>query len=246
MKFRSRLALGLGLPDDERAFAELEERIVSAIDERELKRASLFMAALKSPRPERVLGDALLDADLRLSAAIAIVRLGKPGVDQLCNALTNPDSEVRSIAIEYLVYYATHSWQYSISRNQSRVHLSKAVPELARILVSDTHKLRIEAAEALDMISDNSAVEHLISISTAKNVHVDIRYKTILALGSIANERVVQPLLDLLSDEQKSVRMAALRALANASTAPRSHYAASEREWKARAEGVRANQRACD
>lgn len=238
MKFRSRVALGLGLPDDERAFTILTARLAAASDEREYKRASFFIEVLKSARPAEVLGTALLDAELRLSAAVAIIRLGKSGVNQLCLALNNPDKDVRLIAIEYLTHYATHSWQYAISPKQTRLHLSKAVSGLIHILKEDTHKLRIEAAEALGVLGDNSAVEQLIATGTDESEHVDVRFKAIEALGNMADERVIQPLLDLLSNSQKSIQIAAIAAFTDAAEARDSHYHPSEHALIARAQIV--------
>ncbi|MCD5401319.1 HEAT repeat domain-containing protein, partial [candidate division NPL-UPA2 bacterium] len=135
------------------------------------------------------------DRGVRLRAAWALGKIGKPAVEPLIAALKDEDSDVRESA-------ATALWKIGDPR---------AVTPLITALGDEDERVRRNAAEALGRIGDPRAVEPLIA--ALRDEDSDVRESAALALGKTRDPRAVKPLIAALRDEDRDVRESAAWAL---------------------------------
>lgn len=236
MRMRSKLALGLGLPDNEQAIELTKAWLDRAEEVADRKRASLTLKALIDKHPEDVLAAALPDPDLRMYAGYSLARLGKRGLPRICEALRHPDDKVRAFALELLDYYGSHHWQFADRRPLARNNIRQAIPDLADVLNSDTEELRTLAAETLGNLGEVEAVASLLA--ALDDTSARVREAVVLSLGNMISELVVSPLLNLVDGPDLAIRLAALNSLANLANSSMGFYLHSEKDKVERADAV--------
>jgi HEAT repeat protein len=151
------------------------------------------------------------------------VKIGKPAVEPLIEALRDKNSNIRKKAAETLdkigwepktgvekaIYFvAKQNWNKCVTIGQP------ALGPLIKALRDKNSNIREKAAETLGRIGDRRAVEPLIKALGDENLNV--REKAAEALGYMGDSRAVEPLIIVaLKDEDWWVRNKAAEALVN-------------------------------
>jgi HEAT repeat protein len=130
----------------------------------------------------------------------ALVKIGKPSVQPLCDALKSENADVRRDAAETL----------------GKIGDARAVePLILAVKNQDRNGGRVAgagaAAAALSEIKDARAVEPFIA--ALKDEDKVVREVAAVALGKIGDARAVEPFIAALKDEDKAVREVAAVAL---------------------------------
>ena len=126
---------------------------------------------------------------VRVSATIALTQIGDATVDPLIAGLKDENFQVRLHSVQALGGITS---DYPTGRSWLRD--SRPVPGLIACLKDKDRAVREDAAIALGMIGDPSAVPALIE--ALKDGQVKVR--AIMALGMIADIRAVEPLIEIL------------------------------------------------
>ncbi|MEM4359453.1 MAG: HEAT repeat domain-containing protein, partial [Candidatus Bilamarchaeaceae archaeon] len=169
-----------------------------------------------------------VDQYVRKRAAEALVKIGKPAVPVLIDALKDENEDVRYEAAEALERIGVNeeqlkeitrmlkegkTWEEREGAAEAlgKIGDARAVPVLIDALKDKDRYVRYEAAEALGKIGDARAVPVLIDALKDKDRYV--RYEAAEALGKIGDARAVPVLIDALKDKDRYVRYEAAEAL---------------------------------
>jgi HEAT repeat protein len=134
-------------------------------------------------------------AEVRVIAAEALSRSGKPVVDLLIGMLKDEDPEVRAKAVAPL----------------GRSDEARAVEFVIQALQDADVDVRTAAASALGQSGNIRAVEPFIEARDSKDFWV--RMHVAEASGAIGDVRAVEPLIGMLRDKNWQVQMEAAKAL---------------------------------
>lgn len=126
---------------------------------------------------------------VRVSATIALTQIGETTVDPLIEGLKDENFQIRLHSVQALGGITS---DYPTGRSWLRD--SKPVPHLIALLKDKDRAVREDAAIALGMIGDNSAVPALVDAMQDGS----IRVRAIMALGMIADPRSVEALIQVL------------------------------------------------
>src|SRR6266581_5383104 len=126
---------------------------------------------------------------VRVSATIALTQIGDATVDPLIAGLKDENFQVRLHSVQALGGITS---DYPTGRSWLRD--SRPVPHLIALLKDKDRAVREDAAIALGMIGDPSAVPALVEAMQDGAVRV----RAIMALGMIADPRSVEPLIRVL------------------------------------------------
>src|SRR5205807_2659426 len=126
---------------------------------------------------------------VRVAATIALTQIGELTVEPLIEGLKDENFQVRLHSVQALGGITS---DYPTGRSWLRD--SRPVPGLIACLKDKDRAVREDAAIALGMIGDPSAVPALIE--ALKDGQVKVR--AIMALGMIADTRAVEPLIEIL------------------------------------------------
>ena len=126
---------------------------------------------------------------VRVAATIALTQIGEPTVAPLIEGLKDENFQVRLHSVQALGGITS---DYPTGRSWLRD--SRPVPHLIALLKDKDRAVREDAAIALGMIGDPSAVPALIEAMQDGAVRV----RAIMALGMIADPRSVEPLIRVL------------------------------------------------
>ena len=126
---------------------------------------------------------------VRVSATIALTRIGEATVDPLIEGLKDENFQVRLHSVQALGGITS---DYPTGR--SWLQDSRPVPGLIALLKDKDRAVREDAAIALGMIGDPSAVPALIEALQDGQVKV----RAIMALGMIGDRSAVEPLIRIL------------------------------------------------
>src|SRR3989441_191278 len=126
---------------------------------------------------------------VRVAATIALTQIGEPTVAPLIEGLKDENFQVRLHSVQALGGITS---DYPTGRSWLRD--SRPVPPLIALLKDKDRAVREDAAIALGMIGDPSAVPALIEAMQDGAVRV----RAIMALGMIADPRSVEPLIRVL------------------------------------------------
>lgn len=126
---------------------------------------------------------------VRVSATIALTQIGDATVAPLMSGLKDENFQVRLHSVQALGGITS---DYPTGRSWLRD--SRPVPSLIACLQDRDRAVREDAAIALGMIGDQSAVPALIE--SLKDGQVKVR--AIMALGMMGDVRAVEPLIDIL------------------------------------------------
>src|SRR6184192_669104 len=126
---------------------------------------------------------------VRVSATIALTQIGDATVDPLIAGLKDENFQVRLHSVQALGGITS---DYPTGRSWLRD--SRPVPGLIALLQDKDRAVREDAAIALGMIGDPSAVPALIDAMQDGSVRV----RAIMALGMIGDTRAVEPLIRTL------------------------------------------------
>jgi HEAT repeat protein len=140
---------------------------------------------------------AMKDKDYAWNVADALVKIGKPAVNQLITFLRDENWEVRKNVAEIL----------------GRIKDNRAVKPLIASLNDRDENFRAIAAEALGEIKDPNVVKPLITVFTDEDEDMNVRWKAAVALGRIKDTRAVEPLISALKDRNREIRWIAATAL---------------------------------
>jgi HEAT repeat protein len=200
MSIDSRLALALGLPDDERVI----DPLISVLTSENEDIADRINAAdgLVWPRSKKSVAALLTilhdsNEDLRLFIIRTLGKLAdKQAIDPLMNVAKdqNESPSVHEAAISALGY----------------VQGKRAFEPLLEALADGDSNIRSAAASALGSLGDRRAVPRLIAL-LKDEYHV--RYAAIQALGKLGDNGALGPLLRMLEDRESDIRVAAVNAL---------------------------------
>ncbi|MEN6395163.1 MAG: HEAT repeat domain-containing protein, partial [Methanoregula sp.] len=162
--------------------------------------------------------------DVSRRAALALTTIGEPSVEPLIDALSNQNPGIRKEAAAVL----------------GQIGNTKAIPTLIETLADPERSVRIDVVKALaalgvpaiaplmqvfregDVRSRTAAMEALWMlgqpattplIMVLKDDQSDVRKRAALLLGEIGDQKSVDHLAGLLSDENVSVRREAFEAL---------------------------------
>lgn len=125
------------------------------------------------------------NAGLRNATAEALVRLGKRAVPALVDRLTDPDHDLRKLAVDTLAAIGDRG----------------AVPGLISALDDSDINVAAAAAEALGAIGDSAAVPALLKALT-QNTHDFFRFNVLSALGRIGVPGPLPPVVAELAEQQ--------------------------------------------
>lgn len=139
------------------------------------------------------------DLDFEDAAMAALVRIGRPAVPPLLEALKNKEWYVRMNAAETL----------------GKIGDSSAIPALARAFIDRDQGVREAATEALAKMG-SPAFPTLIECLTAKSTNA--RLCAVEALGSSGDSSVVTAIIKVLKDPNEEVRETAIGALVTIAT----------------------------
>src|SRR5947209_7255909 len=126
---------------------------------------------------------------VRVSATIALTQIGDATVEPLIAGLKDENFQVRLHSVQALGGITS---DYPTGRSWLRD--SRPVPHLIALLKDKDRAVREDAAIALGMIGDPSAVPALVEAMQDGAVRV----RAIMALGMIADRRSVEPLIRVL------------------------------------------------
>jgi HEAT repeat protein len=162
---------------------------------------------------------------LRNTAASALARIGAPAVLSLCEALQDPEKEVR--------------WRAAWVLGQ--IGDAGAVLPLCQGLRDASWRVRLEAAEALGRLGDSRAVLPLIE--ALKLPGWETRTQVARALGKLGDARATGPLCQALREGDEGVRWRAAMLLGQFGDAPAVLplcEALQDRAWPVRSMAVEA------
>ncbi len=161
-----------------------------------------------------------------VEAAGALVRIGRPSVEDLVAVLGGEDSAIQGHAasvlgeigdpraVEPLIAalkdrspFVSEKAAWALGEIKDR----RAVEPLIAALNHEQWSVRTTAAEAVGKIGDRRAVEPLIAAMEDKEALV--RSNAAVALGEMRDPRVVEPLIAALKDESREVGSRAAEAL---------------------------------
>jgi len=147
--------------------------------------------------------------NIRMKAADALGKIGKPAVDMLLIAINNEDSDFRQNACQAL----------------GEIKDNRAVESLINALQDDDSLVRRVAADALGKINDDRAVEPLINALNEWKMREDTllaqggvadtggRSTTLSALGKFRHPKVIEILKSCIKDEFTLISLIAIIAL---------------------------------
>jgi hypothetical protein len=127
------------------------------------------------------LSQALRDPQTRDAAAGALVSMGAPAIESVCQALRSEDAAVRACAARIL----------------GQIGHANAVPPLCNALKDAERSVRAQAIEALARIGDPEAVPCLIEMLWYPGPET---LRAAAALGKIGDRRAILPLWEALLD----------------------------------------------
>jgi HEAT repeat protein len=189
-RVRESAARALGLIKDKRAV----DGLIAALRDRDGTVRTVAAEALgRIGDPKAIKGLMALFKDssklVRVSATIALTQIGEATVDPLIEGLKDENFQVRLHSVQALGGITS---DYPTGRSWLRD--SRPVPGLIALLKDKDRAVREDAAIALGMIGDPSAVPALIEALQDGAVRV----RAIMALGMIADLRAVEPLIRVL------------------------------------------------
>jgi HEAT repeat protein len=158
------------------------------------------------------------------TAAVALLRIGKPAIKHLITVLQDRNSEVRKLAAQILDKLA---WQFSNEEERISYHIAKgnwdecvqigkpAVVPLIEVLkehtgLYDQREIMFGAARALVELQDKRAVDPLITILNDKK---GASLPIIWVLGEMREPHAVESLISLMKDGTSDIRKAVAWAL---------------------------------
>jgi HEAT repeat protein len=173
-------------------------------------RAEIRQSADHEYRPE--------DGQRRRELASRVAELGEPAVGPLCEALNDPDDEMRKYAIYALTMApnaearvkalvaaaSSPGLSYLAETREGVVELGEqSIDPLLRALESKSSQVRIEVRFALKDLGPIAVPRMLAAVeSTSPGARAEIAS----ALGQIADQRAIPLLIKLLADPDKWVR----------------------------------------
>src|SRR6266581_125638 len=189
-RVREGAAKALGLLKDKRAV----DPLIAALRDRDGSVRTIAAEALgRIGDPKATKGLMALFKDtsklVRVAATIALTQIGEPTVAPLIEGLKDENFQVRLHSVQALGGITS---DYPTGRSWLRD--SRPVPPLIALLKDKDRAVREDAAIALGMIGDPSAVPALIEAMQDGAVRV----RAIMALGMIADPRSVEPLIRVL------------------------------------------------
>jgi HEAT repeat protein len=189
-RVRESAARALGLIGDKRAV----DGLIAALRDRDGTVRTVAAEALgRLGDPKAIKGLMALFKDtsklVRVSATIALTQIGHATVEPLIESLKDENFQVRLHSVQALGGITS---DYPTGR--SWLQDSRPVPGLIALLKDKDRAVREDAAIALGMIGDPSAVPALIEALQDGQVKV----RAIMALGMIGDTRAVEPLIRIL------------------------------------------------
>ena len=189
-RVREGAAKALGLIKDRRAV----DGLIAALRDRDGSVRTIAAEALgRIGDPKAIKGLMALFKDtsklVRVAATIALTQIGEPTVEPLIEGLKDENFQVRLHSVQALGGITS---DYPTGR--SWLQDSRPVPPLIALLKDKDRAVREDAAIALGMIGDSSAVPALVEAMQDGAVRV----RAIMALGMIADPRSVEPLIRVL------------------------------------------------
>ncbi len=189
-RVRESAARALGLIKDKRAV----DGLIGALRDRDGAVKTVAAEALgRIGDPKAIKGLIALFKDssklVRVSATIALTQVGEATVEPLIEGLKDENFQVRLHSVQALGGITS---DYPTGRSWLRD--SRPVPGLIALLKDKDRAVREDAAIALGMIGDPSAVPALIEAMQDGSVRV----RAIMALGMLADPRSVEPLIRVL------------------------------------------------
>jgi HEAT repeat protein len=167
-------------------------------DDEVRKTAAEILGDIEDPRAVVPLIQALGDRNLysvSYNASLALSKIGKPAIDELCVAIKDSNADVRWRAVQTL----------------GNIGDVRALEPLIISLKDEDKTVREWAAEALGKIKDIRSVEPLIHSLSDKNN--EVRKNAAEALGNIGDTKAVKSLILALGDHDYRVRGYAAEAL---------------------------------
>ncbi len=159
------------------------------------------LGELGTPEARRELEGLLLkhrEAWLRSHVADVLGGLKSPeSVPALAAALKDGDASVRA----------------HVARALAQIEHRSAVPALVAALSDSQENVRLLAVSALQQIGGNQAVKGLL-VALGDGESAEVRKQAVLALGRLKVKAAATPLIGRLSDQDPSVRKAAVEVLA--------------------------------
>ena len=189
-RVREGAAKALGLIRDRRAV----DGLIAALKDRDGSVRTIAAEALgRIGDPKAIKGLMALFKDssklVRVSATIALTQIGEATVEPLLEGLKDENFQVRLHSVQALGGITS---DYPTGR--SWLQDSRPVPGLIALLKDKDRAVREDAAIALGMIGDPTAVPALIEALQDGQVKV----RAIMALGMISDARAVEPLIRIL------------------------------------------------
>lgn len=189
-RVREGAAKALGLIRDRRAV----DGLIAALKDRDGSVRTIAAEALgRIGDPKAIKGLMALFKDssklVRVSATIALTQIGEATVEPLLEGLKDENFQIRLHSVQALGGITS---DYPTGR--SWLQDSRPVPGLIALLKDKDRAVREDAAIALGMIGDPSAVPALIEALQDGQVKV----RAIMALGMISDTRAVEPLIRIL------------------------------------------------
>jgi len=169
--------------------------LLSALNEVEpidLRPLAIVIGWLRGPAVDRTLVRLLGEATVRTEVLEALTRHGEGVIELLIDRLESEDFEIRRAAVSVL----------------GRLGYRQATPALIKVLETDP-MIRVEAAQALARIGDESALDSLLNL--IGDTDGSVRQAVVGALNSIGSARMPQLIKPLLRDERPLVRESAAR-----------------------------------
>ena len=197
-RVRESAARALGVIRDKRAV----DGLIGALRDRDGAVKTVAAEALgRIGDPKAIKGVMALFKDssklVRVSATIALTQIGEATVEPLIEGLKDENFQVRLHSVQALGGITS---DYPTGR--SWLQDSRPVPGLIALLKDKDRAVREDAAIALGMIGDRSAVPALIEAMQDGSVRV----RAIMALGMIADPRSVEPLIRVLEGVGISIK----------------------------------------
>lgn len=146
-----------------------------------------------------ILGDESKSQDIKGHAAWALAFIGSEGADYLYKALDSASLDVRCAVIGAIGH---------VAQEQSD---EKSCSLLVSTLTDPEAIIRAEAATALAQVNYPPAVPHLIL--ALQDTDLDVRKAAINSLGKMGNPIALEPLQNLLNDEQNVIQVLAKLAI---------------------------------
>jgi len=195
------------------------------------KYAVELLGTLDNARAVKPLIGALKDeeADVRQQAALELNKIGgeeaekvvKTYIEGLIKVLTHKKGIVRRKAasnldklgwkpkdnaekIHYLI--AKYEWDEVALLGET------AIEPLTQVLEDESWMIRISAAEVLTKMGDDRGIE-LLALALKTHDEAFVRHDALKALRKIKDSRVVEPLIEALSDEDPNIQVTAIETL---------------------------------